>query len=294
VSLGAQRPDAFAAGPAAGFALAMAISGTVGLFAKESGVGAVEAVWWRCAFGFLAMAAWCGAAGLLSRPSGGLRDVVLTAAGGICIVANWVLVFEALRHVSITMMTIAYHVQPFFVLGMVRVAYGERTRGRTLGWVAAAFAGLALAVGFDPGLVTDPRAVWTGLGLTVVAALLYAGAVVAARGIRATRPEMVTLAHAAIGTIALAPLASVDPGVLASPSTAGWLVGLGVLHTGVVYVLMYGALPRLRGAAVAVLTFLNPVAAIVVDALVYGTEVTSGQLAGLALVAAAILAVQRP
>ena len=286
------RTSGVSTGPALQLALAMALAGTIGLFVKESGVGALPAVFWRCAIGGGAMLAYCAWTGALRSGWGDRRDMWLVLGGGVCIVVNWVLAFEAFRFISITMMTIAYHVQPFFVLGLVYVAYGERTGRDQLAFVALAFAGLVLAVGVDPGLRGDPATVAAGVGLTLAASFLYGATVVASKGIRGTKPEAVTLAHTIIGVLLLAPLARPDPAVLLQPGPAAWLIGLGVVHTGLVYVLMYGAYPRLPGAGIAVLTFVYPVTALITDALVYRTPIQAGQICGMGLIALATVAIK--
>lgn len=273
-------------------AAAMAISGTIGLFVREAGVGAFGAVFWRCVIGAAAMLAWCAATGALRDAFTERRDLLLVLLGGACIVANWILVFEAFAWTSITLVTIAYHVQPFWVLLLVRLAYGERTGRDALLWIALAFLGLMLAVGFDRGLLGEPRSVLIGSALAISAALLYAGAAVAAKGIRGTRPSVVTLVHTVMGAVVIGGI--VQPAMPESGwQVWSWLIGLGLLHTGFVYVLMYGAYPRLPGATIAVLAFLNPVTALATDAVVYGTRVTIGQGLGLAAILIATLGVNR-
>ena len=66
---------------------------------------------------------------------------------------------------------------------------------------------------------------------------------------------------------------------------------MGVLHTGLSYVLIYGALPMLTTPVIAVLLFVYPLTAIAVDAIVYGRALSVPQLAGMALIVAASLGV---
>jgi drug/metabolite transporter (DMT)-like permease len=274
-------------------ASALAIAGTVGVFARESGVTAAEAVFWRCAIGFAAMAVYVQATDAWRGAFAVRRDLGLTVLGGAAIVVNWVLIFEAFERISISLATIVYQVQPFFLLGLTRVFMGERLTGRQLAWVAAAFAGLVLAVGGDAGLAGDAASLWAGVLLALGAAFLYGVAVASAKAIQATKPAAVTLAHTAIGALLLWPVARPSFAVFADPAATGWLAGLGVIHTGLVYVLMYGAYPRLAGASIAVLSFVYPVASILVDAAVYGTRIALVQYAGMALIAMATLAVNR-
>jgi len=70
-----------------------------------------------------------------------------------------------------------------------------------------------------------------------------------------------------------------------------WIVGMGVLHTGLSYVLIYGALPKLTTPVIAVLLFIYPLTAIAVDAVVYGRALSLPQFAGMALIVVASLGV---
>lgn len=70
-----------------------------------------------------------------------------------------------------------------------------------------------------------------------------------------------------------------------------WLVGLGVIHTGIVYILLYSSYPQLPIAVIAAGAFLNPVAALLSDFLVFGRSITLMQAVGLVLILLAGLAV---
>src|ERR1041385_2931829 len=125
---------------------AMAIAGTVGVFVQESGQSPVNAVFFRCLFGLLFLAAYCLWHGDLRvvRPS--RRALALIALGGVCIVLNWVAFFAAIARTSIALTTIVYHVHPFWVVLLGSALFGERLTLDKLGWMGLAFLGLALAV----------------------------------------------------------------------------------------------------------------------------------------------------
>ena len=63
-----------------------------------------------------------------------------------------------------------------------------------------------------------------------------------------------------------------------------WLVGLGVIHSGLAYVLSYSAYRHLAVATIAVLSFGYPLLALLLDYLVYGQRLALVQLAGLGLI----------
>jgi drug/metabolite transporter (DMT)-like permease len=57
------------------------------------------------------------------------------------------------------------------------------------------------------------------------------------------------------------------------------------------YVMIYGATPRMETAAIAVLTFIYPAAAVCWDYVVYGHLISAWQVAGFALIVLASLGV---
>ena len=69
----------------------------------------------------------------------------------------------------------------------------------------------------------------------------------------------------------------------AAPQDAGgWsiLITMGVVHTGVMYVLLYGAIQKLPTHLTGALSFIYPIAAIVVDRLAFGHVLGAAQIAG--------------
>jgi len=99
-------------------------------------------------------------------------------------------------------------------------------------------------------------------------------------------PQLIALIHVSVGTIMLAPL------VLSSEwptSSVTWsiLVTMGIVHTGVMYALMYAAVQRLPTDVQGALSFIYPVVAILVDVAALGTVLQPVQIAGMAAVIAA-------
>ena len=74
----------------------------------------------------------------------------------------------------------------------------------------------------------------------------------------------------------------------------GWLAGLGVLHTGLAYVMLFAGMARLALGRIAVLQFVYPLTAVLVDWFVYGRTLGPVQLAGVALMALALWTIRKP
>jgi drug/metabolite transporter (DMT)-like permease len=268
----------------------MVILGTVGAFATQAGLDPITMVFWRCVFATAFLAAWCLARGYLPDPGLDPRRLALAGLGGVCMVLSWTGFFAGFALTSIATTTIVYHIQPFFVVLIGAALFRERLTLDPLLWMAGAFAGVVLA----SGLATGPRhpgPAWAlGILLTLGAALLYAIATLLAKGLGGQRPEVTALCQTAVGILLLGPFAHLSRPVPAA--SWGWLAGIGILHTGVAYVLMYSAYPRLATPVIGGITFIYPLVAILVDWALYRHPLTWGQGMGLGLIAFGTLGVR--
>jgi len=266
--------------------------GTVGIFVEEARQDPATTVWCRCVFGLVALLAWGAATGRLPEITAlRRRGLVGVVGAGVLMIASWGLFFAAIPLCSIAVSTVVFHLQPFWLLAMGSLLLRERvTRAQ---WAAAgvALAGLALAT----GVVEHAAASWAqregyalGLVLSVAGSVLYAGAGLMARSV-AQRVGSFALSagQCAVGALALAawPLVHGLPGWGAA---WGWLAGIGVLHTGLAYVLLYAGMARLGTGRVALLQFVYPGTAVLVDWTVYGHALGPWQMAGVVMIGAAL------
>jgi drug/metabolite transporter (DMT)-like permease len=267
------------------------LMGTMGVFVVEARLDALTLVFFRCLFGFMSLAAYCAWKGFFTRAHFTRRTVVLALVSGVLMVTQWVGFFDAIHRTSIAVATVVFHVQPFWVVLMGAALFNERLGADRLGWIATAFAGLVLASGVaTTENLHGHTSYLIGVGEALVGSLLYASVTLIAKGLGNLRPHLLTLVQCAVGVVCLpfiAPLGATHIG----PMQWFWLVGMGVLHTGLSYVLIYGALPKLSTPVIAVLLFVYPLTAIVVDALVYGRALSLPQLGGMALIVVASLGV---
>ena len=192
------------------------------------------------------------------------------------------------------MSTVVFHLQPFWLMAMGAWWLGERVTRRHWAATAVALVGLALASGLAEAAATPlDRGYLIGLLMCLLGSFTYALASLIAK---AQGEQVGSFALAAgpcvVGTLGLAvwPLLQGLPGL---GLAWGWLAGLGVLHTGLAYVLLYAGMAQLSTGRIAVLQFVYPGTAVLVDWTVYGHALGPLQTAGVALIAAALWALRR-
>lgn len=267
--------------------VAMAIAGTIGWFVVVSGRPVLDVVFWRCLFGTAALVVVCGYMGLL-RNGITRRVLLLSALGGVAIVMNWLLLFAAYSRASIAIATAVYNTQPFMLVCFGALFLGERLTLARLAWLVIAFGGLLLIVRVNPGTPFAGMQYTAGILMALGAALMWAVAALITKQLAGTPPHLIALIHVGVGTIMLAPFVDFahPPAHLA---TWSMLAAIGVVHTGLVYILMYAAIHRLPTHIQGSLSFIYPVVAIGVDVVAFDRRLEPTQLAGAAAILVAVV-----
>lgn len=272
------------------YVIAMLLLGTLGVFVEEARLDSVTIVYFRCLFGAISLGLYCAWKGFFVRANFRRKNVWLAIASGVLMVSQWVVFFEAILRIGISVATIVFHVQPFLVLLFGALVFRERISFDKFLWISVGFGGLVLATGLHIGGMQISSAYAIGIGCTLLGALLYTGVTLTTKAMRGMLPHLTALIHCLVGTVLLSFWVAL-PALHISDTQWGWLGGLGAIHTALVYVLVYGALPKLKTASIAVLTFIYPAAAVGFDFMVYGHALSLWQMAGLILIVLAGLGV---
>lgn len=272
--------------------IAMVLSGTIGVFVVESGASPFNVVFFRCVFGAVALGLYCLVRGFFTDHNFTPRKLGLAALGGVFIVFNWVLLFSSYKNTSISVATVVYHTQPFYVALLGVLLFRDKLTPAKFGWLVVAFGGLILTAGvsfsdFESG---GHSAYLVGLGQALLAALFYALSTVITKRVTGVRPHLVALVQVTLGIPLLLPFASFGA-MKGMGLDWGWLVGLGLIHTCLMYVLMYSSYQKLPTPKIAVLAFIYPAVAMLCDWAVYGHRVSLVQALGIPLIVAASLGV---
>ncbi|WP_446047177.1 DMT family transporter [Streptomyces olivaceus] len=269
---------------------AMLLSGTIGVFVVESGASPFNVVFYRCVFGTLFLGLYCLVRGFFKNHGFTKKKLGLAALGGVFIVFNWAFLFESYDKTSISVATVVYHTQPFFVVLLGAILFKDRITTRKAGWLIVAFLGLLLVSGISTSDLSGDSTYLVGVGYALLAALFYGLSTIITKRVTGVKPHLVALVQVVLGIPLLLPFTQL--GQSADLGTGWlWLAGLGFLHTGVMYVLMYSAYQKLPTSKIAVLAFIYPAAAMVCDWAVYGHHVSLIQALGIPLIVVASLGI---
>jgi drug/metabolite transporter (DMT)-like permease len=173
---------------------------------------------------------------------------------------------------------------PLFTVLFAAVAmYSERVTGIRLAGFLLGFMGVALVVGAEPG--EGSRAVLGALAVVLAAAFYAVGALFTSSRLRG-----LSALEIALGTMTWATVLTLPPGLVALRGhEVGWEAGasvlaLGVVATGIAYLLYFGLIGGAGPSTAILVTYLVPSTALVYAATLLDEPVGARQVAGLALV----------
>jgi drug/metabolite transporter (DMT)-like permease len=290
------RAGKFIASGHARILLAATIWGTIAIFARQVDASPFIIVFWRVAFAGLTLAVFLGIRGrlgeLLALPT---RRKLALAAMGALLALNWVLFFSAMRLTSVAVTLLLGYCGPVFVTALAPLMLRERFDRRVIAPLGLALLGTAIIVA-PQGLALGSEPHLLGAALAFCSALTYSMLVLNAKRLLQGIPATVyMLGEDITAVIVLLPAVLLLPGP-SGPIEWGSLVILGVVHTAATGFLFLSALRSVRADQAAILTYAEPVSAVLFAALLLAEPITwATALGGAAVVAGgAIVARMEP
>lgn len=269
--------------------LAMLLSGSIGLFVIKSGQSPINIVFFRCLIAALCLIPLCYFFGQFNKKYFNIKDLMLMASSGLLIVFNWALLFAAFPKTSISLATIVYHVNPFIILFLGAIIFKDKINKNDIAWTVLAFVGLIIIIGL--GNFNFDYNQFNGLVLVLIATTLYSISVLITKKLSNTPPLLIVLIQTMSGAIVLFPFANLM-GI--SPSGNQWIfiISLGVIHTALLYFLMYSAIKKIPLNNIAILSFIYPISTIFIDYLFFDHLLTSFQILGSILILIGVLGIK--
>ena len=269
--------------------LSMAIFGTIGLFVRGIALPSSETALYRAVLAVLAIGSYLLATGQTLQIKGMRREILLLAASGIAMGFNWILLFEAYKYTTISMATLSYYAAPILITLVSTFAFHEAlTPFKTLCFIMATSGILLITLqgggaGGMRGNGTDHIGIFFGLG----AAVLYASVVLLNKLIKNVAGIQRTFLQFVAAVVTLFPYVMLTGGIhLGGLRWSGWILLLivGLLHTGIAYCMYFSSLQHVPGQEAAVLSYIDPLLAVVLSVLVLHEPMNGWQLLGGAMI----------
>ncbi|MFJ5624829.1 DMT family transporter [Peribacillus loiseleuriae] len=262
--------------------LAMSIFGSVGFFSGLTGLPAIGLVFVRlvCATIFL-FTAWL-LTGNLKNEVWNKKESLFIILCGTANLLNWILLFKSFEHISVTIAISLYHLAPIFVLIIGSLIFREKWTWLSILPISLCFTGTLFIM--DLGQIRTLSFEWNGIIYSVIAAFFYAATMLLVKGIIKTSVYATTFLQMTIGILLLFPF--VDFSAYTSLNSIKWFytILIGVVHTGVVYLLFFNGLRDLPTKVISFMIFIDPVVAILLDILLTEFRPDGLQCLGISLI----------
>ena len=206
------------------------------------------------------------------------KELMLLLLSGAAMGVNWILLFEAYKYTTVSVATLSYYFAPVIVMLVCPLLFREKLTAKQIICFIMATLGLVLITGTAGGGSRDLLGIAFGLG----AAVFYATVMLLNKFIKGVAGLHRTFIQFLAAIIVLLPYVAFTGGfTLGGLNAVGWgaLLIVGIVHTGITYCMYFSALKELPGQEVAILSYIDPLVAVLVSLLLKET-LTIAQIVG--------------
>jgi len=258
----------------------MTIFGTLAPFVRNISVSSGELALYRAILATLLIGAFL----LITKqklPFTNIKkEIPLLLISGIAMGINWILLFEAYKYTTVSVATLSYYFAPVIVTVVCPIVFKEKLTGKQIVCFVMSTLGLVLITGIgDVGGGSDFIGILFGLG----AAVFYATVILLNKFIKNVEGIHRTFLQFLSAAIILLPYVIMTSGVtLGNLNGIGWinLLIVGIVHTGITYCMYFSSLKELTGQKAAILSYIDPLVAVLISVTILGETITVWQVVG--------------
>ena len=258
----------------------MTIFGTLGIFVRNISVSSGELALYRAVLAALLIAGFL----LVTKqriPFASIKkEIPLLLASGVAMGINWILLFEAYKYTTVSVATLSYYFAPVIVTAVCPIIFKEKLAAKQVVCFVMSTIGLVLITGIgDVGKGKDFVGILFGLG----AAVFYATVILLNKFIKNVEGIHRTFLQFLSAIVVLLPYVVMTSGIkLGSLNGIGVtnLLIVGLIHTGVTYCMYFSSLKELPGQKAAILSYIDPLVAVLISVTILEETMTWWQAIG--------------
>ena len=263
----------------------MAIFGTLAPFVRNIGVSSAELSLFRAVLAASLIGIFLLVTGRKLPVKNLRKELLLLMCSGGCMAVNWILLFEAYKYTTVAIATLSYYFAPVLVTVASALLFRERLTKKNIFCFVMSTLGILLVTGItDLGSGSNNSlGILFGLG----AAVLYACCILLNKFIKVVGGIERTFLQFLAAIAVMVPYVAFTGGVsLGNMNGLGWvcLLVVGLVHTGITYCMYFTAVEHIPGQEVAILSYMDPLVAVVIGVAVLGEPLSAQQLIGGAMI----------
>lgn len=265
--------------------VSMATFGTLGLFVRHIQVSSGELALYRAIMATVMIGAYLLITGNKIPFKSIKNDIPFLLLSGMAMGINWILLFEAYKYTTVSVATLSYYFAPVIVTLVCPILFKEKMSVKQVVCFVMSTLGIVMITGIGDVSTSGTNIIGILFGLG--AAMFYATVILINKFIKTVEGLHRTFLQFIAAIIILVPYVAATNGVnLDLLDKIGWsaLLVVGIVHTGITYCLYFSSLNELPGQKVAILSYIDPLVAIVISVTLLGESMTMIQAIGGALI----------
>lgn len=260
---------------------AMTVFGTLGLFVRNIAVASAELALYRAVLAALLLGTYFIVAKERIDFKRIGKELPLLLLSGAAMGFNWILLFEAYKYTTVSVATLSYYFAPVIVTVACPILFREKMG--TKQWLCFIMSTIGIVLITGIGDLSGSSSHHVGIAFGLGAALLYATVILLNKYIRGVAGIQRTFLQFLAAIAVLVPYVFYTCGIsLGNLNGIGWLnlLIVGLFHTGITYCLYFSGLKELPGQEAAILSYIDPLVAVLISVFVLGESMTAMQAAG--------------
>lgn len=263
--------------------LSMAVFGTLGIFIKNIPLSSGEIALFRAVIAAISILLYKIVKNEKTPFDEIKKDLLLLFLSGTAMGFNWIFLFQSYRYTSISIATLSYYFAPVIVMAVCPILFREKLNLKQI--ICFVMSSLGLVLVIDPGKILPGSNSFIGICFGLSAAVLYATVIILNKLIKNVTGIDRTLIQFFAAIIILFPYVGLTDGMhLSAAGTYGNgiinLLVVGIVHTGITYCLYFSSLKDLKGQEAAILSYTDPLVAIIVSVSFLGETISLTQILG--------------
>lgn len=272
------------------FIISMVIFGTIAIFVKNINVSSGELALYRAVLA----ASIIGFYLLITKQKIELKaikkDLILIIISGMAMGFNWIFLFEAYKYTTVSVATLTYYFAPIIVMIVCPILLKEKMTLKQWICFIVSTLGIFLIIGITNINISSDH--FLGVIFGISAAVFYATVIIINKYIKSISGIHRTFIQFLAAILVLVPYVLLTSGFnLSSLELPGWisLLIVGIIHTGITYCLYFTSLKNLNGQTVSILSYIDPLVAIIVSFMLKETMTTFQIIGGVLIIVSTVL-----
>lgn len=269
--------------------VAMIIFGSIGIFVKNINLSSLEIALFRAAIASLFLIV----VGIAVRINISFKDIkangLLLILSGACMGVNWIALFQGYKYTTVSNATLGYYSAPIFVIMLSPIILKEKITPTKVICTFTAMLGLFLIIRAGNDVSGDAYNHMLGMTYVIFGAMLYATVILINKHIKDLSGFETTLLQLMVAAITLLPVVMLQlkvqgdsPLMLLNMGARSWvnILLLGIVHTGLAYLLYFRSIKELGAQSIAILSYIDPVSAVIMAIMFLGEDLTLIKIIG--------------